>query len=141
MRRLAAAAAFLLGCALALSGVAAEGRSAAPGTIPEVSLAELPREARDTLALVRKGGPFPYDRDGIVFGNFEGRLPRQARGYYREYTVKTPGVAHRGARRIVAGCGSAGVKASGSERLLAPCDAGEYYYTEDHYNSFRRIRE
>lgn len=87
----------------------------------EIAVAELPREARDTLALIRQGGPFPYDRDGAVFGNFERRLPARARGYYREYTVPTPGLRHRGARRIVAG------------------RDGEYYYTEDHYQSFRRI--
>ena len=66
-------------------------------------LADLPREARQTLALIKDGGPFPYARDGIVFGNYEKRLPLQQRGYYREYTVKTPGRRDRGARRIVAG--------------------------------------
>jgi ribonuclease T1 len=84
---------------------------------------ELPREARATIALIRKGGPFPYARDGAPFGNREAMLPRQKRGYYREYTVKTPGVRNRGARRIVAGAG------------------GELYYTDDHYNRFRRVRE
>lgn len=86
-----------------------------------VSAKSLPREARQTLELIKKGGPFPYERDGVVFNNREKHLPQRQRGYYREYTVKTPGVKHRGARRIVAGKG------------------GEYYYTEDHYNSFRRI--
>jgi len=94
-----------------------------PDAIPEVAASKLPAEARSTIALIRKGGPFPYERDGVVFGNFEKRLPVQARGYYREYTVRTPGVQSRGARRIVAGRG------------------GELYYTEDHYNSFRRIKE
>ena len=89
----------------------------------EVSVAELPPEAVATLELIRRRGPFPYAQDGRVFGNREGLLPPRKRGYYREYTVKTPGVRHRGARRIVAGRG------------------GERYYTEDHYNSFRRIRE
>jgi ribonuclease T1 len=88
---------------------------------PEIAIGELPREARHTLALINKGGPFPYERDGVVFGNFEKRLPIRERGYYREYTVPTPGVRHRGARRIVAG------------------RAGERYYTDDHYQSFRRI--
>lgn len=83
----------------------------------------LPPEARRTLALIKQGGPFPYSRDGTVFNNFEKRLPQQARGYYREYTVPTPGRRDRGARRIVAG------------------RAADYYYTEDHYQSFRRIRE
>jgi len=89
----------------------------------EIAAAELPAEAQSTIALIRKGGPFPYERDGVVFGNFEKRLPAQARGYYREYTVRTPGAQSRGARRIVAGRG------------------GELYYTDDHYNSFRRIKE
>lgn len=88
-----------------------------------VSTAELPYEARQTLALIKTGGPFPYTRDGIVFGNYEKRLPIRARGYYAEYTVKTPGRRDRGPRRIIAG------------------ERGEYYYTEDHYQSFRRIRE
>lgn len=89
----------------------------------DVALAALPPEARQTLALVKRGGPFPYERDGIVFGNYERRLPAKARGYYREFTVPTPGASNRGARRIVAGA------------------EGEYYYTDDHYRSFRRIRE
>ncbi len=88
-----------------------------------VQLAELPSEARQTLRLIKDGGPFPYARDGIVFGNFEKRLPLRNRGYYREYTVKTPWRNDRGARRIVAGA------------------EGEFYYTDDHYRTFRRIRE
>jgi ribonuclease T1 len=89
----------------------------------EVPTAELPAEARETLALIKAGGPFPYQRDGAVFGNREGLLPKRSRGYYREYTVRTPGARDRGARRIVAGRG------------------GEHYYTDDHYRSFRRIIE
>jgi ribonuclease T1 len=104
-----------------LLGAAASAREAAPA-MPEINAAELPKEARDTLALVRRGGPFPYRKDGATFGNFERQLPVRARGYYREYTVPTPGARDRGARRIVAG-------------------GGEYYYTDDHYRSFRRIRE
>jgi ribonuclease T1 len=88
-----------------------------------VRLEELPPEARQTLALVRAGGPFPYARDGALFGNREGQLPRRERGYYREYTVKTPGARDRGARRLVAG------------------RDGDFYYTDDHYRSFRRIIE
>jgi ribonuclease T1 len=88
-----------------------------------VAAAELPAQARETIALIRKGGPFPYERDGIVFGNFEKLLPLKERGYYREYTVRTPGVKGRGARRIVAG------------------RSGELYYTGDHYQSFKRIKE
>lgn len=88
-----------------------------------IFLANLPPEARQTLALIKAGGPFPYERDGIVFGNFEKRLPLQARGYYREYTVKTPWRRDRGPRRIIAG------------------QRDEYYYTDDHYRTFRRITE
>lgn len=115
--------------ALSLVGDPASGRGAGPAAaskaqvgIPEIALSELPREARETLDLIRQGGPFPYARDGVVFGNFEKRLPVKERGYYREYTVPTPGLKQRGARRIVAGRG------------------GEYYYTDDHYRSFRRIK-
>lgn len=95
-----------------------------PQQLPgEISVKKLPKEARDTLALIKRGGPFPYRKDGSAFGNREKHLPAHARGYYREYTVPTPGARDRGARRIVAGRG------------------GEYYYTDDHYNSFKRIRE
>jgi ribonuclease T1 len=87
----------------------------------EVALHELPPEARATLSLIRAGGPFPYARDGVVFANREGQLPRHPRGYYREYTVRTPGLRDRGPRRIVAG------------------RDGELYYSDDHYRSFRRI--
>lgn len=92
-----------------------------------VSLDELPPQARETLARIRDGGPFRYDKDGTVFFNREALLPRRERGYYTEYTVPTPGARDRGARRIVAG---------GNPRT-----SGEYYYTGDHYRSFRRIRE
>ena len=91
-----------------------------------VSLSQLPAEAQRTERLIRAGGPFPYEKDGSVFGNRERLLPRQARGYYREYTVKTPGVRHRGARRIVCG----------GEAVTKP---EACYYTDDHYASFRRI--
>jgi ribonuclease T1 len=94
---------------------------AAPAPLSEVSVAQLPAEARATLGLIRKGGPYRYERDGIVFGNFEKHLPVRERGYYREYTVPTPGARSRGARRIVVGRG------------------GEAYYTDDHYNSFKRV--
>ena len=101
-------------------------------TIRLVAVAGLPLEARDTLTLIKKGGPFPYPRkDGSIFGNFEGRLPAQRRGYYREYTVPTPGERDRGARRIIAGSGR-------SDNVAT---SGEYYYTNDHYRSFRRIEE
>jgi ribonuclease T1 len=89
----------------------------------EVALEKLPPEARQTLEQVKRNGPFPHAQDGRTFGNREKRLPARAHGYYREYTVRTPGASDRGARRIVAGNG------------------GEFYYSEDHYRSFRRIRE
>jgi ribonuclease T1 len=91
-----------------------------------VALAELPPEAQQTEKLIRAGGPFPYSKDGVTFGNRERLLPRRERGYYREYTVPSPGSRNRGARRIVCG-GSPPVKPE-------IC-----YYTEDHYASFRRI--
>jgi ribonuclease T1 len=100
-------------------------------SVPKVSLGDLPPEVRQTLALIKRGGPFPYKKDGTLFRNFEVRLPAREREYYREFTVPTPGVRGRGARRIVAGRGAAGDAAS----------SDEYYYTDDHYQSFRRIRE
>jgi ribonuclease T1 len=104
------------------------GSAAARESLDSVTLSSLPPEARRTLQLIKQGGPFPYPRkDGSAFGNFEKRLPKQPRGYYREYTVPTPGSRDRGARRIVAGS--------------PPETSGEYYYTDDHYRSFRRIRE
>lgn len=90
-----------------------------------VAVADLPDEARRTLALIREGGPYPYEKDGTVFGNYERKLPRQRRGYYTEYTVRTPRVRSRGARRIIAG-----------GRDGRPT---EFYYTDDHYQTFRRI--
>jgi ribonuclease T1 len=105
------------------------GRPAAT-QIGEVGFDALPPQAQQTLALIRQGGPFPYRKDGAVFGNRERLLPTRPRGYYTEYTVPTPGSRDRGARRIVAGKGSTG----------DPATSGEYYYTDDHYQSFRRIR-
>jgi ribonuclease T1 len=92
-----------------------------------VMVTELPRQGRETYELIRQGGPFPYDKDGTVFGNRERLLPLEKRGYYREYTVKTPGSRDRGARRIVCG---------GPSRVPHAC-----YYTADHYASFRKIVE
>ena len=83
----------------------------------------LPPEAHRTIALIQRGGPFPYRQDGGVFGNREGHLPRQSRGWYREYTVDTPSLGHRGARRIITG----------------GQPPREWYYTDDHYDSFRRF--
>ena len=97
------------------------------GGLAAVRLAELPIQARETYGLIRQGGPFPFDKDGSVFGNRERLLPIEKRGYYREYTVRTPGSRDRGARRIVCG---------GPARVPHAC-----YYTADHYASFRQIVE
>jgi ribonuclease T1 len=121
----------LAALALALGAVAPGVLAREAAQVPDVAVADLPGEARDTLVLIKRGGPFPYRKDGTTFGNFERRLPQRARGYYREYTVPTPGARDRGARRIVAGAG-----AGGDART-----SGEYYYTDDHYRTFRRIRE
>lgn len=98
----------------------------APG-IDDIAASSLPLEACRTLSLIKQGGPYPYAKDGVVFGNYEGILPRRKRGYYHEFTVKTPRARHRGARRIIAGGD--------------PQTSGEYYYTKDHYQTFQRIRE
>ncbi len=91
-----------------------------------IALQDLPKEGQDTYQLIRQGGPFRYEKDGVVFGNREKQLPAAKRGFYREYTVKTPGERSRGARRIVCG---------GEEpRLPKQC-----FYTQDHYTSFREI--
>ena len=102
------------------SGGGRQGQ-ADPTDLPRVSLAQLPPEAAHTVALIRAGGPFPYDRDGVVFENREGLLPAERSGYYHEYTVPTPGASDRGARRIIEG------------------SAGELYWTDDHYRTFERI--
>ena len=118
--------------ALLLSGLAggAQAKEAPPTATPalaEISLSELPAQAQETHRLILAGGPFPYAKDGVVFGNRERLLPRKARGFYREYTVKTPGARTRGARRLI--CGG------------TPPTAPEVcYYTDDHYASFKRIR-
>lgn len=149
IRRLAAAAVFLLclsGCAPGTDGSAAGARAAASSasgaaatastsptsdkalapahattSLPTVAVAALPAEARTTLRLIHSGGPFPYSKDGAVFGNREGLLPKRTSGFYREYTVVTPGSRDRGARRIVAG------------------QNGSRFYTADHYDSFREV--
>ena len=105
--------------ALALALLLACG--AALGFSSDIDAKSLPPEARQTIGLIKAGGPFPYSRDGIVFNNREGELPRKARGYYHEYTVKTPGARDRGARRIITG------------------REGELYYTDDHYRTFKRV--
>lgn len=124
-RRSRLGAALLTAAVLLALGAAAllQGQGAAPEPLPEMAAAELPPEAHATIRLIKRDGPYPYERDGTVFHNYEKRLPSRETGYYREYTVRTPGLASRGARRIVAG------------------GSGELYYTEDHYRSFKRIRE
>lgn len=108
---------------LATPSAAYSQRSYNDLVVQEVALSTLPVEAKEALRLIKQGGPFPYQRDGVVFGNFEKRLPKKQRGYYHEYTVKTPGVRSRGARRIVCG------------------QPAECYYSDDHYNTFKLIRE
>ncbi len=112
-----------------LGSPSAEAKTESPAeSVGIVALAGLPPEARETRRLIGTGGPFPYEKDGTVFRNRERLLPAEARGFYREYTVKTPGLKHRGARRIVCG---------GRE----PSRPVSCYYTADHYASFRRIVE
>ena len=120
---LVGAAALLLALVLFLAGAPISARSPAIDASGTIRLADLPREARETLALIKQGGPYPYSRDGTVFANREGRLPPAVRGTYREYTVKTPDRRDRGARRIIA---------TGNN---------QFWYTPDHYRSFTRIVE
>jgi ribonuclease T1 len=109
-------------CVLVLTGCSVTGTDPSTGGgLATVQESSLPAEARQTLELIDRGGPFPYAKDGSVFGNLERLLPAHRRGYYHEYTVPTPGSRDRGARRIVTGQG------------------GEIYYTDDHYDSFRAV--
>ncbi len=106
------------------TGTRSPGAAGTPGWakgMPTVPAGQLPSQARDTLRLIDSRGPFPYPKDGTVFGNHERLLPRQSRGYYHEYTVPTPGSKNRGARRIISG------------------DGHETYYTDDHYRSFKAV--
>ena len=100
---------------------------ATPEALPDITSADLPKYGREVLALIHDGGPFRYDRDGVDFGNYEHLLPAQRKGYYHEYTVRTPGSKNRGARRIICG---------GPVKSPDAC-----FYTSDHYRSFQRIRE
>jgi ribonuclease T1 len=113
----------LLIIAANFAGARDSGHEFTKASMASTAAADLPPEGQATLRLIKKGGPFPYRKDGSTFGNRERNLPRQSRGYYKEYTVKTPGAHDRGARRIIAG------------------EIGEYYYTSDHYNTFQRIVE
>lgn len=98
----------------------------APVPGQSIALNQLPAQGQTVMGLIYQGGPFKYDKDGTVFGNREKLLPSRQRGYYREYTVKTPGERSRGARRIV--CGG-----------LQPRAPDACFYTDDHYASFRQI--
>lgn len=109
-------------------GVIPRDGTASVDAKPTISVRQLPRQGQKTYRLIIAGGPFPYEKDGTVFGNRERLLPIMRRGYYREYTVKTFGLQHRGARRIV--CGG-----------LQPARPDACYYTSDHYSSFKRIIE
>ena len=123
--------AVLLGLLLAISSASANASnvqrafqaSAQKTAIDIISIRDLPPEARTTLQRIKAGGPFPFAKDGVVFGNREHILPRRKHGYYHEYTVPTPHVRNRGARRIIEGM------------------SNEYYYTDDHYRSFHQIKE
>ena len=119
-----------LALVVASCGVSGPGLEAKPAgaELAVVQLSSLPAEAQATARLIRSGGPFPYAKDGTVFGNRERLLPPQPRGTYREYTVKTPGARNRGARRIVC----AGDR---------PAEPVACYYTADHYASFARIAQ
>jgi ribonuclease T1 len=121
------------GLVVGIASLGAQARTAEsnPGQDPTsstIALAALPVQAQETHRLVRQGGPFPYRKDGSVFFNRERLLPPKARGYYREYTVPTPGSRDRGARRLVCG---------GEQ----PVEPDACYYTADHYASFRRIAQ
>jgi ribonuclease T1 len=123
---------FLLAAALTGAGLAQARQSLQNGPVAQdrsavVAVAELPSAGRDTYELIRIGGPYPFEKDGMVFGNRERQLPAERRGFYREYTVTTPGSRDRGARRIVCG---------GPARAPSAC-----YYTADHYARFRKIVE
>lgn len=121
-----ALAAVLLALAPTATLLAKGPNSAEKPAETTIAVAQLPEQGQRVLTLISQGGPFKHDKDGTVFGNRERLLPLHPRGYYREYTVRTPGVKHRGARRIVCG----------GKQVTAPDTC---YYTEDHYASFRRI--
>ena len=112
---------------LLMAAVACDAFARDVPPLADVKLSDLPKEAQHMYALIREGGPFHYSRDGVAFGNREKLLPSKPRGYYREYTVRTPGAKDRGARRMVCG---------GPETAPDAC-----FYSDDHYNSFRRIRQ
>jgi ribonuclease T1 len=127
LRNVRQAATLVLLALLVLLGTnLVQAKEATPASISTIALNELPAQGQAVMKLIYQGGPFRYDKDGTVFGNREKLLPLHQRGYYREYTVKTPGERSRGARRIV--CGG-----------LQPTAPNACYYTADHYASFRQI--
>ncbi|QDP97612.1 ribonuclease N [Microlunatus elymi] len=114
----------LSGCGATTAGHPTSGASVDPVSgLPYLDQDQLPPQARQTIKLIDAGGPYPYDEDGSVFGNREGILPQEPNDYYHEYTVPTPGESDRGARRIV----------TGDHDTI-------FYYTDDHYDSFSRVR-
>lgn len=124
-----AVAGFLMFCLTLTSTDLVHAKGPAPAASESIiALTQLPPQGQDMMRLIVAGGPFKYDKDGVVFGNRERILPAKDRGFYREYTVKTPGERTRGARRIV--CGG-----------LKPTAPDACYYTDDHYASFRKIAQ
>jgi ribonuclease T1 len=123
-----AAAAVSLAAMALVAALPVEARDAPSAALPSVALSQLPDEARTTYRLIHEGGPFPFRKDGVVFGNRERLLPARPRGHYHEYTVPTPRSRDRGARRIVC----AGTR---------PVQPEACFYTSDHYASFSRIVE
>ena len=121
----------VVGIGLLGAGGGSTARSASPSPsagsqtprsgLPGIAVADLPKQARDTLALIDRGGPYPYSQDNTVFGNLERVLPERPKGYYREYTVVSPGSSSRGTRRLVVGA------------------QGDIYFTADHYQTFRQV--
>ncbi len=116
---------------VSIGTIAVQARTPSSSVLPGAAVASvaytgLPPQGQEVMEQIRQGGPFRYEKDGTVFGNRERQLPGQRRGYYREYTVPTPGLSHRGARRIV--CGG-----------KQPRSPDACYFTEDHYSSFRLI--
>lgn len=132
IRRAATVAALVVAATFASGGLQSVEARSTPSDgvvagIGTIAVGQLPPQAVNTLSLIAAGGPYPYEKDGVVFGNFERMLPSHRRGYYHEYTVPTPHARNRGARRIVCG---------GPLRRTDDC-----YYSDDHYASFKRIVE
>ena len=127
----ASAATLLALAAFSGSVTATLALSTTSAVAADMALTDLPKEGKTTHALILKGGPYPYPKDGVTFGNFENNLPKQKRGYYKEFTVPTPGAKNRGARRIVCGAETR----EWNKNNLAAC-----WYTGDHYQTFQKIK-